>query len=51
MLPTFHLKVERGDTNDKFRTDFAISRNASTTKGKNYESKGRKEWRLVVYNT
>lgn len=48
MLPTFHLKVEREDTNDKFWTNFAISRNASTTKRRNYESEGRKEWRLVI---
>ena len=50
MFPTFRLKVERGDRNDQFRTYFAISRNASTTKRRDYESK-RKGQRLIVYNT
>lgn len=50
ILPTFRLKVERGDRNDQFRTNFAISRNASSTKRRNYESK-REEQRLMVYNT
>ena len=48
---TFHLKVERSDTGDKSRIDFAISWNAFTTKRRNYESKIPKQRRLSYTNT
>lgn len=51
IVPTFHLKVERSDTGDKSRIDFAISWNAFTTKRRNYESKIPKQWRLSYTNT
>ena len=41
-MPTFHLKVERGDTNDKFRTDLRLVEMLLQQKEETMKTKGEK---------